>query len=277
MPTKKMSTGPPATSAAPGAEAAALDQEGGAPASATPVKRRAPATPRVRVEFTVEPFVEGRLGPHVQAAVGSLRRQGFDPDVGPFGTTVDGDAGTVLDAVARAARASFGAGATGITLNALVVAEPDADAEAGDDGSEAFLAAVGPVARAIGGSVVPIDAMGRDAVPLRWKGRVVGGLERPEPSDLRNGLAAVVASIEAELGGGLAALDRVGKQRAVRMLDERGAFAIRNAVDEVADAMGVSRVTVYNYLNATRSSGGSAFGRTASRPRSRGRDHASRS
>jgi predicted transcriptional regulator YheO len=38
------------------------------------------------------------------------------------------------------------------------------------------------------------------------------------------------------------------------MLYDRGAFALRNAADEVADAMGVSRVTIYNYLNAVRSS-----------------------
>ena len=37
---------------------------------------------------------------------------------------------------------------------------------------------------------------------------------------------------------------------AVRLLDERGAFILRRAVEEVADAMGVSRITVYNYLNA---------------------------
>ena len=30
---------------------------------------------------------------------------------------------------------------------------------------------------------------------------------------------------------------------------ERGAFILRRAVEDVADAMGVSRITVYNYLN----------------------------
>jgi predicted transcriptional regulator YheO len=62
----------------------------------------------------------------------------------------------------------------------------------------------------------------------------------------------LVSQIEAELGGPLAQLPRVSKQRAIRLLDERGAFAFRNSVDEVADTMGVSRVTVYNYLNASR-------------------------
>ena len=55
-----------------------------------------------------------------------------------------------------------------------------------------------------------------------------------------------------ELGGQLPDLSREDKQRAVRLLDERGAFLLRRSVDEVADALGVSRITVYNYLNAVR-------------------------
>ncbi len=202
---------------------------------------------QVRVEFTVEPFREGALGAHVDAALGSLRDEGFEPEIGPFGNTVEGDARPLLEAVARAAAASFDAGASGITLTARA---------AGGEDAESFLAAIRPVVRAFGGRLVATERMGRAAVPLVWKGRVVGGIERPVPSDLRNGLASFVVQIESELGGQLATLSRVDKQRAVRMLDERGAFAIRNAVDEVADAMGVSRVTVYNYLNATRSSSG---------------------
>ncbi len=200
---------------------------------------------QVRVEFTVEPFREGAMGPHVDAALRSLRDEGFDAEVGPFGSAVEGDAGPLLEAVARAAVAAFDAGASAISLAARA---------AGGEDAESFLAAVRPVARALGGRVVPAERMGSASVPLVWKGRVVGGLERPVPGDLRNGLSSFVADIESELGGQLATLSRVDKQRAVRMLDDRGAFAIRNAVDEVADAMGVSRVTVYNYLNATRSS-----------------------
>jgi uncharacterized protein YqgV (UPF0045/DUF77 family) len=200
---------------------------------------------QVRLEFTVEPFREGELGPHVDAALGVLRNEGFEPEIGPFGNAVEGDAGPLLQAVARAAAASFDAGASAITLTARA---------AGGEDAESFIAAVRPIVRALGGRIVPADRMGRAAVPLVWKGSVVGGLERPVQSDLRNGLASFVVQIESELGGQLATLSRVDKQRAVRMLDERGAFAIRNAVDEVADAMGVSRVTVYNYLNATRSS-----------------------
>jgi predicted transcriptional regulator YheO len=39
----------------------------------------------------------------------------------------------------------------------------------------------------------------------------------------------------------------------VRLLHERGAFLLRKAADDVADTMGVSRITIYNYLNAIES------------------------
>jgi uncharacterized protein YqgV (UPF0045/DUF77 family) len=200
---------------------------------------------RIRVEFTVEPFHEGGMGGHVEAALEAMTAAGFPPDVGPFGSAVEGDAPGVLEAVAAAAAASFAAGASGITMAARTLS-PGGEADQ-------FLAAVRPVARALGGRVVGADGMSDDAVPLVWKGQVIGAVERPVTADLRNGLTNLVSQIEADLGAPLADLSRTDKQRAVRMLDERGAFAVRNAVDEVADAMGVSRVTVYNYLNSTRS------------------------
>ena len=36
----------------------------------------------------------------------------------------------------------------------------------------------------------------------------------------------------------------------MRLLDERGAFLLRKAVETVGEMMGVSRITIYNYLNA---------------------------
>jgi predicted transcriptional regulator YheO len=35
----------------------------------------------------------------------------------------------------------------------------------------------------------------------------------------------------------------------VRTLEARGAFSVRHGVETVAGALGVSRFTVYNYLN----------------------------
>jgi uncharacterized protein YqgV (UPF0045/DUF77 family) len=62
-------------------------------------------------------------------------------------------------------------------------------------------------------------------------------------------LERLIHEVEAQVGGRLADLDRPGKQRAVRLLEERGAFAMRKAVVTVAEALGVTRFTVYNYLN----------------------------
>ncbi len=50
-------------------------------------------------------------------------------------------------------------------------------------------------------------------------------------------------------GRPLTELDRWEKQRVVALLEERGAFTVRHGVETVATALGVSRFTVYNYLN----------------------------
>ena len=69
-------------------------------------------------------------------------------------------------------------------------------------------------------------------------------------SDLHIALDRLVEGVESELGGPLAELNREDKQVAVRLLDERGAFLLRKAVETVGEMMGVSRITIYNYLNA---------------------------
>lgn len=67
--------------------------------------------------------------------------------------------------------------------------------------------------------------------------------------ELTDALARLIADVEREMGAKLGELDRAGKQRAVRVLRERGAFGLRKSVSSVADALGVTRFTVYNYLN----------------------------
>jgi len=70
------------------------------------------------------------------------------------------------------------------------------------------------------------------------------------PTSLHDALSRMIADVERELGAPLAGLSREDKQAAVRLLDGRGAFLLRKAVEDIADAMGVSRITIYNYLNA---------------------------
>jgi uncharacterized protein YqgV (UPF0045/DUF77 family) len=69
------------------------------------------------------------------------------------------------------------------------------------------------------------------------------------PVELNSALDRLIADVERELGGKLAGLDRAGKQHAVRLFKERGAFTLRKSVATVAEALGVTRFTVYNYLN----------------------------
>jgi predicted transcriptional regulator YheO len=66
--------------------------------------------------------------------------------------------------------------------------------------------------------------------------------------DLRTALPRLIGQVERELGGRLRDLSREEKQRAIHRLEERGAFALRKSVEDIADAMGVSRMTVYTYL-----------------------------
>lgn len=110
-----------------------------------------------------------------------------------------------------------------------------------------LVVAVRPVLDAVGATLVPADQREAGDVPLVWEGTVVAAVRLPP---LHGALDRLIDVVEAELGGRLPELSREQKQIAVRLLDERGAFTLRRAVEQVADAMGVSRITVYNYLNA---------------------------
>ena len=110
-----------------------------------------------------------------------------------------------------------------------------------------LLVALEPVARALGADLVPPSAVSAGDIPLDWEGALVGGLRLP---GVHGTLDRMIGAVEAELGAPLAQLSREDKQRAVHLLDERGAFQLRRSVEELADVLGVSRFTVYNYLNA---------------------------
>lgn len=112
-----------------------------------------------------------------------------------------------------------------------------------------LIEAVRPLADAVGAEIVdPAEADG-GAVMLEWEGEVVAGVRI---LSLHNAIGRMVAQVEGELGAKLADLGRVQKQVAVRRLDERGAFRLRKSIEEVADLMSVSRITIYNYLNSIR-------------------------
>ena len=107
--------------------------------------------------------------------------------------------------------------------------------------------AVKPVLDMLGAQIIPVeDAMISDRA-LEWEGEIIAAVRLPR---LQGALDRLIRSAELELGGPLDTLSREDKQRAIRLLDQNGAFILRRAVEDVADAMGVSRITVYNYLNA---------------------------
>jgi uncharacterized protein YqgV (UPF0045/DUF77 family) len=201
---------------------------------------------RIRVEFTIEPFIEGTPGPHVKSALDQLRARGIEPDVGPFASTVEGEHHVILKALEPMITASLANGASNVALGVSKVRQPT-------DRDRAFIDALTPILDATGSEFVPLEKMRSADTPLHWQGELLGGLRLQQtPSDLHSGLDKLLNEVEEELGGELHLLNRAGKQRAARLLEARGAFRFRGAAEEVADAMGVSRVTVYNYLNAVR-------------------------
>ncbi len=107
--------------------------------------------------------------------------------------------------------------------------------------------AVKPLVESLGAQLLPLSEREPGDLPLVWEGTEIA-VVRSAP--LHGALDRLIDGVERELGAQLPQLSREDKQRAIRLLDERGAFILRRAVEDVADAMCVSRITVYNYLNA---------------------------
>jgi hypothetical protein len=105
--------------------------------------------------------------------------------------------------------------------------------------------AIEPLLDAIGATVVPTDQMEEGDITLDWEGEAALGIRLEEGVSLDR----LIAGVETQLGATLNKLDRADKQRAVRMLDDRGAFQLRKSIEDVGEAMGVSRITIYNYLS----------------------------
>jgi len=144
--------------------------------------------------------------------------------------------------------------------------------------SHPLLTAITPLLDRIDATVVDADRLGPDDVPLSWDGAVIAGIRLPatgsspalrpaadpgrssevgKPAanvdpDGALGLDGILADLEVQFGSPLADLPRPRKQEAVRMLEEVGAFSYRKSVETVAAALGISRFTVYNYLNRDR-------------------------
>ncbi|MFI2261171.1 helix-turn-helix domain-containing protein [Streptomyces tubercidicus] len=115
-----------------------------------------------------------------------------------------------------------------------------------DPADHPFVQAVKPLIDAMGGQMVAPDLAEGDDVVLTWEGQDRVAVRLPHLSD---SLDHILAELQRRHGVPLADLDRKTKQSVVRILESRGAFSVRHGVETVAGALGVSRFTVYNYLN----------------------------
>ena len=74
---------------------------------------------KVVVEFTVEPFVEGKPGPHVTQAVAAVESRGLTVDFGPFGSSFEIDVASMPEVVADLMRAAYANGATIVSVSVV--------------------------------------------------------------------------------------------------------------------------------------------------------------
>ena len=116
-----------------------------------------------------------------------------------------------------------------------------------DPSAHPAVAMVEPLLATLGCELIDAEACEPGDVPLRFEGRVIAAVRLPA---LHGALDRLIETVEREVGCRVVDMNREQKQLAIRLLDERVAFILRRAVEDVADAMGVSRITVYNYLNA---------------------------
>lgn len=119
-----------------------------------------------------------------------------------------------------------------------------------------LLVAVRPLVERLRAELVAVSEIRDDDVPLVWEGTTVGGVRLAQlgeqSGDPGGDLGSLIDDVAREVGAPLSGLDRAGKQHAVRLLEERGALSYRKSAETIAEALGVSRFTVYNYLNRGR-------------------------
>lgn len=71
----------------------------------------------IRVEFTVEPFVEGQPGPHVLAAVSAAEAAGVSVEFGPFASEFEAEDQIAFAAVSALIEGAYANGATHVNIH----------------------------------------------------------------------------------------------------------------------------------------------------------------
>jgi len=73
--------------------------------------------------------------------------------------------------------------------------------------------------------------------------------------DIREVVAGMITGILGEMGKTPAAMSRDEKMEVVKRLEERGAFLVKRSAEQVAEALDLSRYTVFAYLKEIRHGG----------------------
>jgi predicted transcriptional regulator YheO len=95
--------------------------------------------------------------------------------------------------------------------------------------------------------------LGQLLQPLQSTGAVV--TDKPEMSEL---IQEIITDAVRLTGRPLALMSKLEKISAVRAMQQRGLFIAKGGVEHAAKALGVSRYTIYNYLEALRQEDGLA-------------------
>lgn len=74
-------------------------------------------TERIKVEFTIEPFVEGELVERVTRTIAAVEALGVTVEVGPFGSSFVAGADQIGDVVAVLVSTAYRHGATHVNID----------------------------------------------------------------------------------------------------------------------------------------------------------------
>ena len=70
------------------------------------------------LEFTIEPFLEGRPGPHVTGAIAAVEALGIEVEFGPFGSSCTVGQAQLAEVSGAILAQAFANGATHVSLHA---------------------------------------------------------------------------------------------------------------------------------------------------------------
>jgi predicted transcriptional regulator YheO len=131
----------------------------------------------------------------------------------------------------------------GKMLKSLAVTLRDADgAQIGILGVNLDISELVQAQRALGG-LTAVGRGGGDAAPET---------EEIFAHDIREVVAGMITAILAEMGKSPATMTRDEKREVVKRLEERGAFLVKRSAEQVAEALDLSRYTIFSYLKEIR-------------------------